>query len=240
MKEYFSHDYNARNDNKLVRLFMKLGLEGVGAYWCIIEMLYEEGGYLLRTEYERISFELRTNVDFIKQVVEDFDLFKKDKKKFWSETALDRLEKRSDKSEKAKAAVNKRWSKYKRNTNVKQSKSDSNTSKVKESKGKEIKNIYNDFYDSEITKSEKSEKYIKIVKILFGDNNFGYKLDSVLKMPKQLTFDQSKKILYYKEKYNINITGILEEMENWKGLKDKKTVYQTFLTFMKNRYKEIK
>jgi len=54
MKEYFSHDYNARNDTKLVKVFMKYQLKGIGAYWCIIEMLYEEGGYLLRSEYERI------------------------------------------------------------------------------------------------------------------------------------------------------------------------------------------
>jgi len=100
--------------------------------------------------------------------------------------------------------------------------------------------IYNSFYDSEIEKSNNDENYIKIVKILFGDNNLGFKLESVLKLPKQLTFEQSKKIMGYKRKNNINITSILEEMENWKGLKDKKTVYQTFLTFMKNRYKDIK
>lgn len=134
MKEYFSHDYNARNDTKLVKLFMKYGLSGVGAYWCIIEMLYEERGYLLRSEYERISFELRTEVKLIKSIVENFELFEKDNKKFWSETALNRLEQRMIKSVKARESVNKRWDKYKRNTNVKQSKNDSNTIKVKESK----------------------------------------------------------------------------------------------------------
>lgn len=145
MKEYFSHDYNARNDTKLVKLFMKEGLKGVGAYWCIIEMLYEEGGYLLRSEYERISFELRTDLDFIILIIEEFDLFKKDKHKFWSETALERLEKRAEKSEKAKQSVQARWNKYKRNTNVKQSKNKSNTIKVKESKEKESIEINIDF-----------------------------------------------------------------------------------------------
>ena len=145
MKEYFSHDYNARNDTKLVKLFMKHGLKGLGAYWCIIEMLYEEGGYLLRSEYERISFELRTELDFIITIIEDYDLFKKDKYKFWSETALDRLEKRSEKSEKARASVQKRWDKYKSNTNVKQTKNNSNTSKVKESKVNKSKDIYKGF-----------------------------------------------------------------------------------------------
>ena len=148
MKEYFSHDYNARNDTKLVKLFMKLGLKGVGAYWCIIEMLYEEGGYLLRSEYERISFELRTEPEFIKNIIEDFDLFEKDDKKIWSETALDRLNKRIEKSAKARESVQKRWDKYKSNTNVEQTNNDSNTSKVKESKVNEIKDIVDLVYKS--------------------------------------------------------------------------------------------
>ena len=38
--EYFSHDYKARHDDKLIRVFMRHGLSGIGAYWCIIEMLY--------------------------------------------------------------------------------------------------------------------------------------------------------------------------------------------------------
>jgi len=149
MKEYFSHDYNARNDTKLVKLFMKLGLEGIGAYWCIIEMLYEEGGYLLRNEYERIAFELRTDYNVIKKIVEELDLFVFDDEKFWSETALSRLNQRMEKSQKARESVEKRWKKYERNTNVKQSKNDSNTSKVKESKVKksilfdEFWNLYN-------------------------------------------------------------------------------------------------
>jgi len=149
MKEYFSHDYNARNDTKLVKLFMKLGLEGIGAYWCIIEMLYEEGGYLLRNEYERIAFELRTDYNVIKKIVEELDLFVFDDEKFWSETALSRLNQRMEKSQKARESVEKRWKKYERNTNVKQSKNDSNTSKGKESKVKksilfdEFWNLYN-------------------------------------------------------------------------------------------------
>jgi len=148
MKEYFSHDYNARNDTKLVKLFMKYGLSGVGAYWCIIEMLYEEGGYLLRSEYGRISFELRTDVKTIKSIVESFDLFKKDTKKFWSETGIDRLNQRIEKSAKARYSVNKRWEKYERNTDVKQTQNDSNTIKVKKSKEKEIKENIDLIYKS--------------------------------------------------------------------------------------------
>lgn len=140
MKEtfYFSHDYNARNDWKLVKVMMKYWVTGIGVYWCIIEMLYEEWWYLNVNEYERITFELRTQENIVKWVVEDFWLFKQDKKNFWSNSILDRLKERQEKSDKARESIQKRWDKKKKeNTNVLQTNYDSNT--IKERKRKEIK-----------------------------------------------------------------------------------------------------
>lgn len=102
-----------------------------------------------------------------------------------------------------------------------------------------IRILYSDFYDSEIEKSQNDSNYIRVVKILFGENNLCIPLDSVLKMPIQLSYDQFKKIWYLKEKYKISITEILESMENWNDLKKRKTVYSTFLTFAKKRNPEI-
>ena len=191
MKEYFSHDYNARNDTKLVKLFMKLGLKGIGAYWCIIEMLYEEGGYLLRSEYERISFELRTEPKFIKNIIEDFDLFKKDTKKVWSETALDRLNKRIEKSTKARESVQKRWKKYERNTNVLQTKNDCNTSKVKESKVKENKDIIKSVIEYLNTKTNKKFKYSskKTIDLINARLNEGFVINDFEKVIDNKTKD---------------------------------------------------
>jgi hypothetical protein len=142
MKEYFSHDFNARNDTKLIKLFMKHGVSGIGIYWCIIEMIYEESGYLDLSEYERIAFELRVNIESIRSVIEDFNLFENDGERFWSESALDRIQQRMNKSEQARKSVMKRWNKKKRNTNVLQTNNESNTSKVKESKEKKNKKEY--------------------------------------------------------------------------------------------------
>lgn len=139
MKEYFSHDYNARNDKKLIKLFMKHGVSGIGIYWCIVEMLYEESGYLNIDEYERIAFELRIEYDVVKSVIQEFELFDFDSEKFWSNSAISRLDQRMLKSEKARESVMKRWIKNKSNTNVIRSNNDSNTIKVKESKVKESK-----------------------------------------------------------------------------------------------------
>jgi len=111
MKEtyYFSHDYNARNDRKMQRLIMKQGVEGVGIFWCIVEMLYEEGGSMLLSECERISFELRTDCERINFVLLESELFENDGKTFWSNSVLDRLNKRKEKSVKAKESADKRW-----------------------------------------------------------------------------------------------------------------------------------
>lgn len=128
---YFSHDYHARTDKEIMRLRMKMGMCGVGLYWCIVEMLYEEDGYLPLSEYERISFELQSKYEDVKSVIEDFSLFKKDEKKFWSDAVIKRLNKRKEKSEKAKESISYRWN----DTNVKRTKNDSNTNKGKERKG---------------------------------------------------------------------------------------------------------
>jgi len=111
-KDYFSHDYNARNDKQLTKLFMKHGLKGIGAYWCIVEMLYEESGYLELVEVDRIAFELRVDLDFTLSIIHEFKLFENDDIKFWSNSAIDRLNLRMEKSEKASKTIQKRWDKY--------------------------------------------------------------------------------------------------------------------------------
>lgn len=137
MRDYFSHDYYARTDKKLVKSAMKFDLcQVIGAYWCIVEMLYEEGGYLLLNEYERIVFELRCTNELITYLIHESELFQNDGNKFWSETAIERLKMRANKSQKAKESIDKRWAKYKCNTTVIKSNNECNTSKVKKSKSK--------------------------------------------------------------------------------------------------------
>jgi hypothetical protein len=118
---------------------MKHGMSGVGVYWCIVEMLYEEGGYL-PFEYERISFELRTDMKIIESVINDFELFKNDQKTFWSESILDRLKQRCNKSEKARQSISNRWNKLENNTNVIRQVSKRNTIKKRKEKKSIVKN----------------------------------------------------------------------------------------------------
>lgn len=106
---YFSHDYSARNDPKLQRVLMKMGHEGKGLYWDIIEMLYEQDGRLSLSEIDSYAFSLRCNPDLISRLTSDFDLFESDNEFFWSNSVLLRLEKRNSKTSSARQSALKKW-----------------------------------------------------------------------------------------------------------------------------------
>lgn len=108
---YFQHDYNARNDPKLQRVLMELGASGIGVFWCIVEMLYEQGGYMPLDDYKSIAFALHVENKIVQSIINDYDLFQNDNEVFWSQSAIDRLNKRKDIAEKRKAAAVARWDK---------------------------------------------------------------------------------------------------------------------------------
>jgi hypothetical protein len=88
---YFSHDSNARNDLKIVKLRRLLGLEGYGMYWCVIEMLRESNGYELPIDdISDICYELRIEEEKFNKLFE-CDLITKDKKTFYSKSLKERM-----------------------------------------------------------------------------------------------------------------------------------------------------
>lgn len=128
---YFSHDYGARNDPKLQKLQMKHGMEGIGIYWCLVEMMYEQGGQLLLSECESYTFVLRTHDDKILSIFNDFGLFKIEGDVVWSASIRNRLTKRNEKSVKAKESASSRW----KNANAMRTHSEGNA--IKERKVKD-------------------------------------------------------------------------------------------------------
>lgn len=134
---YFTHDYNARSDRKLIAVMMKHGISGIGCFWCVVEMLYEEGGYIACNEYERIAFELRTSENVIRAVIEDFDLFKINDGFFFSESIIERLKNRTEKSDKARKSVEARWDNHRKKSEDIRTQYERNT--IKERKEEERK-----------------------------------------------------------------------------------------------------
>lgn len=140
---YFSHDSNARQDDKIIALRMKLRWEGYGLYWAIVEKLREASDYTLPRDYNAIAFDLRTEAKIIKSIIEDFGLFEftEDGKGFYSERMMRNMEEMNKKSQKARDSINKRWEKQRenkvQNTNEIRTYNDRNTKKRKEIKVKE-------------------------------------------------------------------------------------------------------
>lgn len=91
---FLTHDCNARNDPKLLKVQMVMGGEGIGLYWCIVEMLWENEGYL-PLDYDILAFNLRwATPEKVRSLVEDYGLFENDGSRFWSNSALERIEAR--------------------------------------------------------------------------------------------------------------------------------------------------
>ena len=167
MKEtfYFAHDYNARNDPKLQNVLFDLGVEGIGVFWCIIEQLYEQGGKLPLHYCKSIAFALHVDFKCVERLVNDYGLFKNDGENMWSESVLNRLNRRSERSGKRKLAAMERWRKSASNSDASASNSDASASNsdasamhnritcnaLAEHKGKEIK-------EKEIIKEREKEK----------------------------------------------------------------------------------
>jgi len=140
MKEtfYFSHDYNARTDSRIKKLLTNLGMLGYGVYWAIIEDLYQNAN-ALPTDYDSIAYDLHCDVDLIKNVILNYKLFVIDDDTFGSLSVQKRLDKRDEKSNKARESAFKRWG---NDANALPTHSEPNAikeSKVKDIKEKEIK-----------------------------------------------------------------------------------------------------
>lgn len=135
---YFSHDYNARTDEKIRLLIRKHGMKGYGIFWSIIEDLYNNAN-ALHLDCEGIAFELREDINVVESIITDFNLFQISDGMFGSISVEKRLEERLIKSNKAREIAKKRWNKHKETANAMPTHSQGNA--IKERKGKEKKEI---------------------------------------------------------------------------------------------------
>ena len=103
---------------------MKLGAEGYGIFFMLIERLREEEGYKSTIDYDTLAFDLRVEPEKVKQVVENYDLFKftEDGKYFYSDSFNERMEmmdlKRKKLAEAGKKGAEKRWGNKPKDSNA--------------------------------------------------------------------------------------------------------------------------
>ena len=110
---YITHDLGARNDPKLMDLQMEMGGQGLAIYWCLVEMLWENEGYI-PANYKSIAFSLRwCKPAEVEKVVTGFGLFEIEDGRLFSRSALERIAYKRDRFDVRSAASRKaaeaRW-----------------------------------------------------------------------------------------------------------------------------------
>jgi len=162
---YFSHDYNAANDTKVLFLRHQLGMEGYGIYWYLIEQLANAGGKLPLELIPVLAMQMHCTDVKVNGVLMNFGLFTIDSGEFWSERLAQHLELRLKLSESGKAGANNRWG-----NRGAIGEGNAKESKVKEIKGNEIKvnklNIIDsafdewwNIYDKKVSKDKAISKW---------------------------------------------------------------------------------
>jgi hypothetical protein len=159
---YFSHDYNAHNDVKILFLRQQLGMEGYGIYWFLVETLADSGGILPLKIIPVLAMQMQVSEIKVKAVIESFDLFQIIEDSFYSQRLINHLEIRKIASENGKKGAKKRWENGVANGMANGGAiGDAN---AKERKGKEIKgneiNIYNGKKFLSIDFNDLPEQYI--------------------------------------------------------------------------------
>ena len=158
---YFSHDYNAANDTKVLFLRHQLGMEGYGIYWFLIEQLANAGGKLPLELIPVLAMQMHCTDVKVNGVLMNFGLFTIDSGEFWSERLQNHLELRLKLSESGKTGANNRWGNRVAigEGNAKERKE--KETKVKESKVNIIDDSFEEWWFSYDKKTGKEKAYNK-------------------------------------------------------------------------------
>jgi uncharacterized protein YdaU (DUF1376 family) len=106
---YFSHDYNAANDVKVLFLRQQLGMEGYGIYWYLVEALALSGGILPMNITPVLAMQMQVTEAKVDCVIRQFNLFVIDNETFFSMRLAEHLKLRKTLSDKGKEGANRRW-----------------------------------------------------------------------------------------------------------------------------------
>lgn len=113
---YFQHDRYARQDPKIKSMLVHFRRESedkakaaVCVFWWIVEDMHIDDYPIDKLDV--FADDYRCDVDFLKSILEDFDLFRIEDGCYVSDRVLKNLKEQEEKSEKARAKAQKRWKK---------------------------------------------------------------------------------------------------------------------------------
>ena len=93
---YFSHDWDARQDNKIMDLYAKYDWEGYGLYWAILEVMAQNDGHALALDrigsLAKMFNQAKEKFEqFVKDCISEFHLFESDGVDYWSNSLRERI-----------------------------------------------------------------------------------------------------------------------------------------------------
>ena len=89
--EYFKHDINASEDDKICELLANEGYELLGYYWRFIEYLYSRGGKVYKNKLNSVAWSLHMDVDKLSKMICGYGLFYEDKEFIYSKRVVNEL-----------------------------------------------------------------------------------------------------------------------------------------------------
>lgn len=90
--EYFKHDINASEDDKICELLANEGYELLGYYWRFIEYLYSRGGKVYKNKLNSVAWSLHMDVDKLSKMICGYGLFYEDKEFIYSKRVVAELD----------------------------------------------------------------------------------------------------------------------------------------------------
>ena len=90
--DYFKHDINASEDDKICDLLANGGYEMLGYYWRFVEYLYSRGGRIYKTKIKSIAWSLHMDSDKLGELISNYDLFCEDEECIYSKRVVSETE----------------------------------------------------------------------------------------------------------------------------------------------------
>ena len=118
MKEtfYFSHDYNARNDDKILEIRAKYKSTGYAIYFYCLEVMAERGdGYIIPSLLGGLSLGFGVDKDWLLEFLEfcvQIKIFEKNDTGFFSSRIIEHLKFRANLSQAGSRGAEKKWGSY--------------------------------------------------------------------------------------------------------------------------------
>ena len=165
---YFQHDRYARQDAKIKGMLSHFRKESeekakaaVCVFWWIVEDMHTDDYPVNKLEV--FADDYRCSVEFLKSILENFELFHIENDCYVSNRVLRNLKEQEEKSEKARKSVQKRWDKHKKDTPPKSKEEEKQQPEYDEDVVLSIIQIYNKkFKKSQIVSNENKARIFKI------------------------------------------------------------------------------